>query len=257
MSWIFANSQPVVIRRSDIKRVHDYAREKCCLRDYLLVRLPMMIGLRAGEICSLKIENINFKERSFMVVDSKSLREYPLPLDPVSLALFEDLIKERHEGYVFTREVFTRSWSHSHEGRPLHVTTIEKVIDKTALQVGVKGLTPRLLRHYFAANWHYVEKKSIEILRRILRHKSLAYTQFYLARLIFWEDLQKEYEDIKNGPFIVEAEVNVQVEKARALTVQVCADCPNIQVCKYADHMPEWVTGCKFKPVVAVSSKTY
>ena len=39
-------SRATVIRRTDIEHVHDYAREHCSGRDYLLVRLPMKVGLR-------------------------------------------------------------------------------------------------------------------------------------------------------------------------------------------------------------------
>ncbi|MEM3617925.1 MAG: site-specific integrase [Candidatus Bathyarchaeia archaeon] len=242
----------IVIRRADVMRVHDYARQNCCLRDYLLIRLPMKIGLRTGEIVSLRVENIDFNSRSFHVLDSKQKKLYPLPLDPITLELIKQLINGKTEGYVFTRTVYSRSWSHKKADKPLHVTTVETVVKKTAEKAGVKRFTPRVLRHFFAAEWHRAGK-SLELLRRILRHKSLAYTQIYLARLVFFEDIQREYESLQAGPLGMGFEPSqpTQLVAAEALTPQVCRSCVNMSICKLADKMPEWATGCRFhKPAL-------
>jgi len=233
----------IIIRRADILKVHDYARQNCCLRDYLLIRLPMKIGLRTGEICSLKIENINFQDKTFHVLDSKRKRLYPLPLDALTLQLIQDLIGPRQEGYVFTREVYSRSWSHKKAEKPLHVTTVLVTVKRIALKVGVEGFTPRLLRHYFAAEWHK-QGGSLELLRRILRHKSLAYTQFYLSRLVYFEDLKGEYEKLQNGPLT--SPQQPQFYKTESLTPKICSSCANLPICKLVDRMPSWATGCQY-----------
>ena len=238
----------IIIRRADILKVHDYARQHCCLRDYLLIRLPMKIGLRTGEICSLRVENINFEDKTFYVVDSKRKKLYPLPLDVLTLQLIQDLIGPRREGYVFTREVYSRSWSHVKKGMPLHVATIEKVVEKIGLAVGVEGLTPRLLRHFFAAEWHR-QGGSLELLRRILRHKSLAYTQFYLSRLVYFEDLQGEYQRLQSGPIIDEAYVPKpppQIQVTQPALPKICSSCANLPICRLVDRMPSWATGCQY-----------
>jgi hypothetical protein len=165
----------------------------------------------------------------------------------VSLDLISELLQGRSEGYVFTRTVYSRSWSHIKSGAPLDVTTVEAIVKRTGEKAGVKGLTPRLLRHFFAAEWHRAGK-SLELLRRILRHKSLAYTQFYLARLVFFEDMQHEYQSLQAGPFGgFEPAPPVQTVKAEALTPEVCSGCVNLPICKLADRMPEWATGCRFR----------
>ena len=233
-------SDAIIIRRADVLRVHDYARQHCCLRDYLLIRLPMKIGLRTGEICSLRIENINFDDKTFHVLDSKRKHLYPLPLDVLTLQLIKDLIGSRQEGFVFTREVYSRSWSHAKADKPLHPATVEKRLQKIAEQAGVKGFTPRLLRHYFAVEWHRAGK-SLELLRRILRHKSLAYTQFYLSRLVYFEDIQIEYESFQMGPLSPS-----WMEKTEDLTPEICKRCEKLPICKFADKMPPWATGCQY-----------
>jgi site-specific recombinase XerD len=204
----------------------------------------MKIGLRTGEICSLRIENINFKNKTFFVLDSKRKRLYPLPLDVLTLQLIRDLIGSRNEGFVFTRELRSRSWSHVKTDKPLHVATVEKRLEKIGLQAGVKSFTPRLLRHYFAVEWHRAGK-SLELLRRILRHKSLAYTQFYLAKLICFEDIQSEYESFQNGPLNLQLQ-SAWMDKTESLASKICSRCEKLPICKFADQMPSWATGCQY-----------
>jgi hypothetical protein len=214
----------------------------------------MKIGLRTGEICSLRVENIDFEDKTFHVLDSKRRRLYPLPLDVLTLQLIQDLVGSRQEGYVFTREVYSRSWSHVKKDMPLHVATIEKVVEKIGLAAGVEGLTPRLLRHFFAAEWHR-QGGSLELLRRILRHKSLAYTQFYLSRLVYFEDLQGEYQRLQSGPIIDGAYMPkppLQVQVTQPTLPKICSSCANLQICRLVERMPSWATGCQYYKKEAV-----
>ncbi|MGB8781041.1 MAG: site-specific integrase [Candidatus Bathyarchaeia archaeon] len=229
--------ETLIIKRSDIISVHDYARANCEPRDYLLIRLPMKIGLRTGEICTLRIENIDFESRTFQVLDSKRKKLYPLPLDPVTLELIRALAGKRSEGYVFRQQ---RSWKYIRSENPLRTATVWIRARTIAKDAGVDDFNPRILRHFFAAEWHQ-SGKSLEVLRRILRHKSLAYTQFYLARLVYFEDVQSAYDEVMNGP--------LAEGKLKACSGP-CSDCSIVNVCKYAGTVPEYALGCRFKPIV-------
>lgn len=224
-SWA---SKATIIRRTDIEHIHDYAREHCNGRDYLIVRLPMKVGLRTGEIASFRIENIDFDMRSFQVLDSKQKRLYPLPLDVVTLQLVQDLIRERLEGYVFTR---AQSWKRVKQGEPLSGEMIWHVIHDAGADAGVEGFKPRMLREYFAANWAHTEHKSLPTLQQILRHKSLETTQIYINKLVFFEDVQAEFDGVRNGPLTGES---------------ICKGCSVVNVCKFAP-LPDCVESCRFK----------
>lgn len=244
----FDSGKPIVIRRKDVKKVQEYARAQATLRDYLIVRLPIKIGLRTSEIASLRIEDIDFDARSFQVLDSKKKRRYPLPLDVLTLQLIQDLIGSNKSGYVFTHE----TWKHRRRGQPLTRLTVWVRTSRTAHKAGVEGYSPRVGRHYFAANWAFVEKKSMEGLRRILRHKNLAVTTAYLAKLFVFEDLQVEYEQTQN-PYLEPA----SSRGAKPLPPEShktdfyrewCSHCDHEPICKIMDQMcaSPGATGCKF-----------
>lgn len=231
-----SKDKTIVIKRSDVERVHDWARENCSLRDFLLIRLPMKIGLRNSEIRMLRIENINFENRTFQVLDSKKYELFLLPLDVLTLQLIQDLIGKRQEGYVFPH---TGSWTSVKCDMPLSRVQIWQIVHDIAEQAGVKGFNPRLLRHYFAAYWIYVEKKSVVTLQGLMRHSDLSVTFFYTRRLTFFEDWQREYDGVKNGPFLEFEQESISLEDS------ICKRCSNLPLCKYAP-LASCASSCRF-----------
>jgi hypothetical protein len=240
------NQDSNMIRRVDVLRVHDYARTHCDLRDYLMVRTPLYTGLRTGELCTLGIEDINFEDRTFLVLDSKRKQVYPLPLDPVTLDLLKEFIGDRTKGYVFTHE-FDSSWKNQKKGVPLTVSTVWCRIRRIAQQAGVEGFNPRKFRQYFAAMW-ILEERPIQTLQKILRHKSEEYCYWYGSHFMFWEDLQADYDRIQDGPFVGNATIpSVQSGMTQPLVNETCVTCGSLEVCRFVDKMPENAVGCKYK----------
>jgi integrase len=202
----------------------------------------MKIGLRTGELCTLRIENIDFSSRSFQVLDSKRKELYPLPLDPVTLELIRLLIGKRLQGYVFRQR---KTWTCKRAEEPLTPNTVWIRVKTIGEEAGVNNFTPRLLRHFFAAEWDR-SKRSLEVLRRILRHRSLAYTQFYLAKLVYFEDVQSAYDEVTSGPFASD-EQNAHSGP--------CNDCSIANVCKYLGSLPDYAVGCRYKPKMERETK--
>ena len=249
----------LVIRRGDIERIHDYAREKCSLRDFLLVRLPMKLGLRTGEIATLCIENIDFETRTIKVLDSKKKVLFPLFLDMLTLQLIKDLCAFRTHGYVFRQ---SRSWKYVKGDKPLSVQEIWHVIHSIGEAAGFQNIKPRHLRQYFAGKWVEEMKqpnsqKTLVGLQQYLRHESLETTQIYIAKMRFPEDLQKEYDSTQGGP-IIETEESTPAQAPRA-PAKVCSDCGSLPVCKFAATMPKCAMACCHKasnPMQRTQSKT-
>lgn len=233
----------VVIRRADIEKIHNYAREHCSQRDFLLFRLLMNTGLRTGEVTTLRIEHVDFETRSFLVLDSKKKSLFPLPLDPLTLELIKELCQGRSHGYIFRQ---SRSWKYCKGDKPLTLATVWHTINKTAREAGVPNFNPRMLRNYFAAHWVRDQNKSVSGLQDILRHESLESTQIYIGRLSFWEDTQKEYDQIKKGP-IVESQFEETTPVQSRPRAKVCSECGALEVCKFAPTMPNCAMACSHR----------
>ena len=243
----YDSGKTIVIRRSDVEHVEAYARDHRDLRDYLLIRLPKRIGLRTREIATLSIEDINFEDRSFQVLDSKKHRFSPQPLDVLTLQLMKDLIGDRREGLLFLH----KNWKRKNQGKPLTNVAVWKAIKTIGEDAGVKGFHPRVLRHYFAADWIYVQKKSMETLRRILRHKNLLVTHRYLSRLVFFEDVQKEYDEIRANPFIEQPRRDLNPPQGPLKTpnyLKWCSNCDHEHLCKFIKDFcsSEYAGSCKY-----------
>jgi len=247
--------EAIVIRRSDVEHVHDYARVNRKLRDFLLIRLPMKIGLRTNEIRTLNIEDIDFTSFSFRVLDSKKKQFYPLPLDGITLQLIKDLIGNRVEGNVFTRE---DNWKIRAQHKPLSRVAIWYLFHGIGLAAGVKDFNPRICRHWFACKWLEEMRKpgstkTIVGLQRILRHKNIATTTFYLARLVFFEDIQEEFNGVKN-PYIAQTgDISRPGFEPRRpnksdFYEEFCSRCIHEPICSIKTQMCscKGVVGCRF-----------
>jgi integrase len=234
----------LVVHRTDVEHIHDYAQKNCTQRDFLIIRVGMRIGLRTGEIATLRIEDIDFEKRFIKVLDSKKKVYFPLPLDPVTLQLIQDLCGFRKHGYVFTR---ARSWKHVKGDKPLTIEDLWHIVHKVGYDAGVPNFKPRDLRRYFAAHWVRDQDKSLAGLQDLLRHQDPETTMIYVNKLSFWEDTQKEFDSVRKGP-IVESQVEeTNPTRTQGAHAKVCSDCAALQVCKFAAQMPACAMSCCHK----------
>jgi len=245
----------LVIHRADIEKIHDYAQKNCTARDFLLIRVGMKIGLRTGEIATLRIEDIDFEARSIKVLDSKKKVYFPLPLDPVTLELIKELCQFRTHGYVFTH---AGSWKHVKGDKPLTIQDIWHTIHKIGYDAGVPNFTPRDLRRYFAAHWVRDQDKSLAGLQGLLRHQDAETTMIYVNKLSFWEDTQKEFDSVRKGPIVESQFEEPNPTRGQGVHAKVCSECGALEVCKFAATMPNCAMACSHRvsnPMARIQSR--
>ena len=246
--------EAIIVRRSDVEHVHDYARVHRKLRDFVLIRVPMKSGLRSTELTTLNIEDIDFELGEFQVLDSKKKRFYPLPLDVLTLQYLKDLIGDRGEGPVFIREENPKIRA---QHKPMSRTAIWYLFRGIGLEAGVKGFNPRICRHYFVASLMYPkpdehgnrrEPANIETVRRMCRHTNLATTTFYVARLVFPEDIKRDYDRLQNPYVRSESEHGKKELGTADFYEEFCSKCDHEPVCNIKQKMCscEGASGCRF-----------
>jgi integrase/recombinase XerD len=139
-------------------------------RDYAILSLLTRLGLRAGEVVSLAIEDINWRQGEIIVHGKGAKRDLlPLPKD-VGEALSGYL---RLRPKVLARQVFLRS-------RAPHVPlrSIGFIVDAASRRAGLERVWPHRLRRT-AATQMLAQGSSLEEIAQVLRHSLTSTTAIY------------------------------------------------------------------------------
>lgn len=141
-------------------------------RDYAIMLLMVRLGLRAGEIARLQLEDLDWRAGE-IVVHGKGERDdrLPLPID-VGEALVSYLQRRRGAG---SRTVFMRVLA---PVGPLPVTGVKSVVATACVRVGIAPFGGHRLRHT-AATGMLNAGASLPEIAQVLRHRQLRSTVIY------------------------------------------------------------------------------
>jgi site-specific recombinase XerD len=168
---------PSFLSRQEIDQLLEFLRRVNPVRkrDYAVVLCLTRLGLRAGEVVRLTLEDINWQNGTIRLVKTKGRRDRQLPLPTeVGRAIAEYLKQERPR--TPCRHVFVTP----QEPRPLSSDSVSRLTTKAMRQAGLVGsrLGPHLLRHTVAS--HLVQRgTSLKAVADLLGHLSLNTTQVY------------------------------------------------------------------------------
>jgi site-specific recombinase XerD len=145
-------------------------------RDYTILLLLARLGLRAGEVVAMRLDDIHW-ESGEMLVRGKGQRHdrMPIPRD-VGVALAKYLRSGRPR--CSTRQVFVRlNAPHREFVSSSDISTIvRQAIDRTGLHPATKGA--HLLRHSLATNM-LQKGASLTEIGEVLRHRCPVTTELY------------------------------------------------------------------------------
>ena len=149
------------------------ACEKHTRRDYAVLKLLIRLGLRAGEVARLRLEDIDWRSGQ-VVVRGKGRRDERLPLPADVGAAIADYL--RHGRPVApVREVFitaTAPWSALSRG------TVSLVVRRACNWAGISPMGAHRLRHGLACAMVRAQVPLSEI-GQVLRHRSPVTTATY------------------------------------------------------------------------------
>ncbi len=155
---------------------------------YLLMLLLLTSGLRAKEICSLEIDQINFELNTIIVNKGQKTTAGTIPL--------KEHVAEAFKYYFSTQEWL--DWNNKgnttvfFEGStPLSYGKLRRVIDRISTAAGFwKSITPHQFRHTTA---QMLYKSGLELysIKKILRHRLINTTLIYLGPVLTWDDIEK------------------------------------------------------------------
>ncbi len=173
----FSEKIPDFLSQKEAKDLFEYINLDSYIarRDYMMVSLFYLSGIRRAEMAGLKISNFDFNKHIIEVLGKGN----KVRTTPYGAAVSTDLQK-----YLEVRQDFLRNRDSqcgvlflNYRGEPLTVRSVDRVVKKYCMKLG-KRVTPHMLRHSFAT--HLLENGAdILAIKEMLGHSSLGTTQKY------------------------------------------------------------------------------
>jgi site-specific recombinase XerD len=144
-------------------------------RDFVMVSLLYLSGIRRAEIAGLKITDIDFA-KNMITVTGKGNKQRIAPFGETMAPDLRDYLKAREE-FMAVKKNQNGLLFINYRGEPLSVRSVDRIVKKYCASLG-KKVTPHALRHSFAT--HLLENGAdILAIKEMLGHSSLATTQKY------------------------------------------------------------------------------
>ncbi len=152
-------------------------RDFWTLRDRVALELLYGAGLRASEVCGLRVNDLHLETR-LIRVRGKGRRERLVPFGRKAL--------EALRAYLPQRESFLSALGKHREehlllnrrGGPLSPRSLQRIVKKYAAELGLSDVHPHVLRHSFAT--HLLESGAdLRSIQELLGHSRLTTTERY------------------------------------------------------------------------------
>lgn len=175
VQWKLA-SLPRALKPDEVQRLLGaFPNGRWPRRGYAIVRCALDIGLRAGEIANLSIDDIDWREGTVTLKGTKSRRQDILPLPMATGQALANYLQHERPATP-SRALFVRRC----DSRDIPITTaaVQKVIHHACRRAGLPGSGAHVLRHTLACR--LVEQgSSLKEVADVLRHRSLETTRIY------------------------------------------------------------------------------
>ncbi len=142
------------------------------LRDRVLLTVLYSAGIRLGEVCRLRVEDIDSRRMLLLIRQGKGHKDRYAPLSPIALNLLRQWWRAtRPTGLLFPN---TKDPS-----RPINHSTVQRAVKVASRRAGItKPISPRTLRHSFAT--HLMEQgTSMRVIQVLLGHAHCRTTETY------------------------------------------------------------------------------
>ena len=163
-----AKALPKILSKKEIKELFHATHFG---RNRLMLQFMYGSGSRVSEVVKLKVEDMNFKERTAMIRGGKGNKDRLIILSKTWIKELRKYLKKKkfNSDFVFSKK----------NGKNLSTDTVQRIVREAAKKAGInKHITPHCLRHSYAT--HLLEAgTNIRYIQSLLGHASLNTTQIY------------------------------------------------------------------------------
>ena len=148
-------------------------------RDKAILEVVYSTGIRLGELCRLKVDDFDPKNRTVFVREGKGGKDRILPLPLIASSYLKEYIERVRQKFAKNRKANDGLLFLTHTGRSLDVNKMTYVFGKATKAAGIdKRVTCMVLRHSIAS--HLLENgMDIRYIQEFMGHELLSTTQGY------------------------------------------------------------------------------
>ncbi len=178
-------------------------------RDYLILMLMSILGLRVSEVISLKVSDISFAKPPSLLVTGKGNKQRYVPLTEKLINAIDAYLQLWGMGNI---SYAPRLLFPSRSIAPMTRQNLSYIVNKYAnlaresikksgkdFTIIPEKVTPHMLRHSAAMNMLHNNNVSLLAVKDILGHTSLKATEIYVQATR--EEVQQAIDDVTKGIF--------------------------------------------------------
>lgn len=166
---------PMVLSRAQVGRLIEAPDPQSPLfsRDVAILELLYAAGVRASELCDLRLKDVNLAGQCVRVL-GKGSKERVVPIGRAAVEAIERYLPQRLEQGASEDRLFL-----SRSGRALERVALWMIVERHARRCGLlKEVSPHVLRHCFAT--HLIGGGAdLRVVQELLGHADIQTTQVY------------------------------------------------------------------------------
>lgn len=172
---------PKVLYQDQVRQILDdnlARKDELALRDQAILELLYFTGMRASELVSLNVQDLELNSRTVRIF-GKGRKERIVPFSNECQRVLKQYLKECRPILFSRNENPVNALILNHNGDRLTTRGLEYILDMIEEKTGnYVGLHPHVLRHSFAT--HLLENGAdLKTIQELLGHESLNATQIY------------------------------------------------------------------------------
>ncbi|MCX7654068.1 MAG: tyrosine-type recombinase/integrase [Fervidobacterium sp.] len=161
---------PNFLTMEEVRLMLDAYDEVKELKYKTIISLLYFCGLRVGELCNLRIEDISLYPPYLKIVMGKGNKDRLVPINELIVPLLEKYLNTYKPKIYFVEN----------KGKPVHPSTVFRIVKRAAKRAGItKHIHPHTLRHSFATHL-IMNNVNVKIVQELLGHANLSTTSIYL-----------------------------------------------------------------------------